>query len=93
MAPSHKNDKHSEGEGYKDMKKKTLELGNWQTLFQEKDWTVMPEGYSTVDEISRRSNLSKRTIREMLKNARDKGQIDAIRGKTKTGQVAWFYKD
>jgi len=75
------------------MKRKIISLGNWGELLKEKDFPITPKGYSTVDDIAKKFNYSRSHIRELLKNAREKGKLSAIQGKTKTGQIAWFYKD
>jgi len=54
---------------------------------------IEPEGYSTIDDIVKKTGYSYVHLYRILSKAKKDGSIEIIRGRTKTGSVANFYKD
>jgi len=71
-------------------KLKPMTIG-WSELLKPHK-VVIPKGYSSADEISKKLNIHPSTLRQRLKRLRDEGKIACQ--EIKIGRVkAFYYKD
>ena len=74
--------------GVKKLSKKTV---GWKDIIVP--ITEKPEGYSTIGEIAKTTNISESALRKVLLQGVREGRIKRIRCKGSKGQQVWCYKD
>lgn len=73
------------------MKKTKPIILNWRDII--KSYPIMPKGYLTANQIAERTGHNISYVSEKLREARKANKIDAIKAKSESGRIVWFYKE
>ena len=87
----------TESEGDKDMNgsmKKGKALKGWsEAISDNRNIPYCPEGYSSAEQIAKKTGRSASNLLHVLCRLRESGKIDCMQARLESGKIGWVYKD